>query len=273
MARATSTPPSRTGSRYCGSGCMVSWSGSRSCRTMATITLMVTGQRGSPRVLRRQAGTACCTSSTASCSACSALVTRAYQTGLRTRPGCGGRSMRLLPTGRGGGCWPGAGPSGEPPAGGSGCIYPLLTCSGRAWVFVTAALRRGLLSRRGEPWRSGSAKTIWNWPRRCADMPSGTVAPCRACPGCTCRRSPAGRATASASWRWPWRSWATPWSRAGSCPRCWPARCWPAPYWPATPPGQPGLTWPSCCGGWRTGRGPGRWRWAPGWPARRPAAA
>ena len=29
-------------------------------------------------------------------------------------------------------------------------------------------------------------------------------------------------------------------------------------------PSQSGLTWPSCCGGWRTGRGPGRWRWAPG---------
>ena len=75
------------------------------------ITLIVTGQRCSPRVLRRQAGTTLWTSPAASCSARSAWCTSAYQTGLRTRPGCGGRSMRLPPAGRGGGCSSESGPS------------------------------------------------------------------------------------------------------------------------------------------------------------------
>ena len=54
--------------------------------------------------------------------------------------------------------------------------------------------------------------------------------PGRACSACTCPRSTAARATASASWRWPWRSWAAPWSREASCPRCWPAPAGPGRY-------------------------------------------
>ena len=95
---------------------------------------------------------------------------------------------------------PGAGPSEAlVPGGGSGCIYPLLTWSGHALVSLPLHSARALLPRRGEPWRSVSAKTIWSWPRRYADGPSGTADPTWSGPPQNrAGRNPPGRAVTPA---------------------------------------------------------------------------
>ena len=56
MLRPISSAPSRAGSSAGGNG-LVKSGGSRTCKTMATTTLSVTGHRRSPGVLRIQAGT------------------------------------------------------------------------------------------------------------------------------------------------------------------------------------------------------------------------
>ncbi len=169
--------PSRTGSSHLGSGRRASWPGSSRCRTMAMITLMVTGQRCSPGVLRRQAGTTLRTSPAALVPGQLGLVHQRIPdrvtdpAGVRRaeHPAAADRARR-----------PGAGRCrarrGEPPAGGSGCIYPLLTrpvpCFGVRSPYIPHGPE---LPQRGEPWRSAVSEEHLELAARYAAGPSGTA--------------------------------------------------------------------------------------------------
>ena len=112
MLSPISSAPSRLGSSHRGSG-SVRCGGSRSCKTIAAITLAVIGQRRSPRVGRSHAGAP--RPATRPAPACSALRTQAcHGSGPLRRRGEGERGEAGCPAGS-------PGPAGSPvPAGSPG---------------------------------------------------------------------------------------------------------------------------------------------------------